>query len=46
MEDTLDLLSEPGALAQLCDAKTAVEAGDYLTAEDLRAKYLSGDGKR
>ena len=46
LEETLDLLSEPGALAQLRDAKNAVEAGDYVTAEDLRAKYLSGDGKR
>ncbi len=46
LEETLDLLSEPGALAQLRDAKTAAEAGDYVTAEDLRAKYLSGDGKR
>jgi antitoxin YefM len=46
LEETLDLLSEPGAIAQLRDAKDAVEAGDYMTAEDLRAKYMPGDGKR
>lgn len=46
LEETLDLLSEPGALAQLREAKNAVKADDYVTAEDLRAKYLSGDGKR
>lgn len=42
LEDTLDLLSDSAALAQLRDAQSAVEAGDYLTGDDLRAKHLSG----
>jgi len=41
LEETLDLLSEPGAREQLRDARDAVEAGDYLTEGELRAKYLA-----
>jgi antitoxin YefM len=40
LEDTLDLLSDPKAMAQLHEAQAAVEAGDYVTGEELRAKYL------
>lgn len=41
LEDTLDLLSDPGAMVQLRRAQAAVEAGDYVTGDELRAKYLS-----
>ena len=41
LEDTLDLLSAPAAMAQLRGAHAAVDAGDYVTGHDLRAKYPS-----
>ena len=39
LEDTLDLLSDPEAMAQLREARAAVAAGDYVTGDELRAKY-------
>jgi prevent-host-death family protein len=39
LEDTLDLLSDPDAMAQLRAAQAALEAGDYVTGDELRAKY-------
>lgn len=41
LEETLDLLSDPEAMAQLREAKAAVSTGDYVTGDELRAKYLS-----
>jgi antitoxin YefM len=41
LEDTLDLLSDPEAMAQLREAQDAVEADDYVIGDELRAKYLS-----
>jgi prevent-host-death family protein len=41
LEDTLDLLSDADAMTQLREAQTAVEAGDYVTGDELRAKYRS-----
>lgn len=40
VEETLDILSAPGALAQIHAAHDEIEAGDFLTAAELRAKYL------
>lgn len=40
LEDSLDLLSNPDALAQVRASKAAHDAGDYLTADALKAKYL------
>jgi antitoxin YefM len=40
LEDTLDLLSDPAAVAQLHESKKAHAAGDYVGAEVLKAKYL------
>jgi len=37
LEETLDLLSDPAAMAELEVAKAEVRAGDYLTADQLRA---------
>ena len=39
LEDTLELLSDPVAMAELAEAREAHRQGDYLTAEDLRARY-------
>ncbi len=39
LEDTLDLLSDPDAMAQLRAAQAALEAGDYVTGDELRRKY-------
>lgn len=41
LEDSLELLSNPEALAQLRASHAAHGAGDYLTADALKAKYLS-----
>ena len=40
LEDTLDLLSNPQALADLELARKEVAAGKTVTAAELRAKYL------
>ena len=40
LEDTLELLSDPGAVAELRASREAHDAGDFLTSEGLRAKYL------
>ena len=39
LEDTLDLLSDPAALAQLHDSRLALAAGDVIDADELRARY-------
>jgi len=40
LEETLDILSEPGALEEIRRAQEAIDAGDVVTGEELRAKYL------
>ncbi len=40
LEDTLDLLSDPAALAEIRVARDEVASGRFVTAEELRAKYL------
>jgi len=40
LEDTLDLLSDPGALEEIRAAQADAVEGRVLSAEDLRAKYL------
>lgn len=40
LEDTLDLLSNPTAVAEIARARKEANAGKTLTAEQLRAKYL------
>ena len=42
LEDTLDLLSDPAALADIEQARRDVVAGNTFSADDLRAKYLRG----
>ena len=40
LEDTLDLLSDPQAMAELAESRGAYRSGDYLSGEDLRSRYL------
>jgi prevent-host-death family protein len=40
LEDTLELLSDPAALAEIRAAREDVAAGRGVSAEELRAKYL------
>jgi antitoxin YefM len=40
LEDTLELLSNPAALAELDRARKEANAGKTLSAEQLRARYL------
>ena len=39
LEDTLELLSDPGAVAEVRASRDARHAVNYLTGEELRAKY-------
>ncbi|HXH57938.1 type II toxin-antitoxin system Phd/YefM family antitoxin [Iamia sp.] len=41
LEDTLDLLSDRSALAEIETARREVAAGDVVGADELRATYLS-----
>ncbi len=41
LEDTLDLLSDTEALAEICRARDEVAKGKTFDAESLRAKYLT-----
>jgi antitoxin YefM len=43
IEETLDILSAPGALLEIRAAEAEVDEGAYLTAAELRAKYLHKD---
>ena len=40
LEDTLDLLATPGAVDEIKTADAEVLGGTYLSAAELRAKYL------
>ena len=40
LEDTLELLSDPAAMAQLRTSSAALAAGDVITGDELRTKYL------
>jgi antitoxin YefM len=39
MEETLDLLSRPGALGEINRAREEADDGSYLSAADLRARF-------
>ncbi len=41
LEETLDILSNPAAMSEIRKSERAIEGGDVVTAEDLRAKYLA-----
>jgi antitoxin YefM len=40
LEETLDILSTPGALEQIRRADAEIDAGNWVSAAELRAKYL------
>lgn len=40
LEDTLDLLSDPVAMAELTASRQALAAGDVVTGDQLAVKYL------
>lgn len=40
LEDTLELLSDPTAMADIAQARLDVVAGNVVSATDLRAKYV------
>jgi prevent-host-death family protein len=40
LEETLDLLSDPNSMREIREANAAVEAGEIVTADELRGKYL------
>lgn len=41
LEDTLELLSDPDAMSELTEARRAAVAGDYITGDELRARFAS-----
>ena len=40
LEETLDILSNPAAMKAIRKAETEIDRGQFLTADELRAKYL------
>lgn len=40
LEDTLELLSDPAAMAEIEQARREVVAGNTVSADEIRAKYL------
>jgi prevent-host-death family protein len=39
LEETLELLSDPRAMREIRSGEAAVEAGEVVTADDLRSRY-------
>ncbi|MHB8296170.1 MAG: type II toxin-antitoxin system Phd/YefM family antitoxin [Acidimicrobiales bacterium] len=42
IEETLDILRDPRALAEIRQAEAAIDRGEFVDAPALRSKYLSG----
>lgn len=40
LEETLELLSDPEAMREIRKGEAAVEAGEVMTADELRSRYL------
>lgn len=40
LEDTLDLLSDPKAVRAIRKAEAEIDEGNFLTADELRTRYL------
>jgi prevent-host-death family protein len=40
LEETLDILSNPAAMKAIRKAETEIDRGQFLSADELRAKYL------
>jgi prevent-host-death family protein len=43
LEETLDILATPGALDDIQAAENEIDGGSFLTAAELRTKYLAKD---
>jgi antitoxin YefM len=43
LEETLEILSVPGAVDDIRSAEREIDSGQYLTAAELRAKYLDSE---
>lgn len=41
LEETLDIMATPGALEEIREADAEIDRGEYFTAAELRAKYLT-----
>jgi antitoxin YefM len=41
LEDTLELLSDPEAMRQLEESRQAYAAGDFISGDELRRRFLS-----
>ena len=41
LEDTLEVLSDPEAMSELDEAKRSHDDGDYISADELRARFGS-----
>lgn len=41
LEDTLELLSDPDAMRELEESRKAYAAGDVVTGDQLRSRYLT-----
>ncbi len=41
LEDTLELLSDPEAMRELHEARQAATRGDYITGDELRARFAA-----
>ena len=41
LEETLDIVSQPGALEEIHQAESDIAAGDYVTGEQLADRYLN-----
>lgn len=41
LEDTLEMLSDPEAMRELTEAKRAADTGDFITGDELRARFAS-----
>lgn len=41
LEDTLELLSDPEAMRQLDESRQAYAAGDFVTGDELRSRYVA-----
>ena len=42
LEETLDILSTPGALEQIRESEAEFARGDFVTGEELAARYARG----
>ncbi len=42
LEETLDILSDPEAMREIRKAEVAIDAGEVVGGDELRAKYLKG----